>query len=124
MSPKVSLIIPTKNNEKTIKKCLKSCKAQSYKNIEIIVIDNFSTDKTTQICKKFKEVKLEIFGPERNLQRPRGAEIATGDWLVFIDSDMNLSPQLIEDCIAHKYCLRILCIQPPFTYTSKLPKSC
>lgn len=99
MSPKVSIIIPTKNNEKTIKKCLESCLNQSYKNIEIIVIDNFSTDKTQKICKKFPEIIFEVFGPERNLQRPQGARIAQGEWFVFIDSDMNISPELVNDCI-------------------------
>lgn len=98
-NPKVSIIIPTKNSQSTLENCLKSCIQQTYKNTEIIVIDNFSTDQTSQICKKFPQIIFETSGPERNLQRPRGAEIATGDWLVFIDSDMELSPFMIADSV-------------------------
>jgi glycosyltransferase involved in cell wall biosynthesis len=54
-NPLVSVIIPTKNSAKTIEKCLKSVKDQTYKNIEIIVVDNFSTDGTYEIAKKYTE---------------------------------------------------------------------
>jgi len=95
----VSIIIPIKNSEKTLETCLKSCLNQTYKNCEVIVIDNFSTDKSAEIGAKFPRVIWEVFGHERNLQRPRGAELAKGEWLVFIDSDMELSPNLIENCL-------------------------
>ncbi|MFH7873662.1 MAG: glycosyltransferase, partial [Candidatus Aenigmatarchaeota archaeon] len=48
--PLVSIIIPTYNSEKTLAKCLESIKNQSYKNIEIIVVDRFSKDKTAEIA--------------------------------------------------------------------------
>jgi glycosyltransferase involved in cell wall biosynthesis len=56
---KVSIILPTKNNEKTIKKCLESIRAQTYKNIEIIFVDNYSSDNTYKIAKSF-ENKIDI----------------------------------------------------------------
>ncbi len=96
--PKVSIIVPTKNNKRTIKKCIQSLLDQTYPNIEIIMIDNFSDDGTDQIAIDLG-INVISFGPERNLQRPKGAEVATGDWLVFIDSDMYFSPWIIEDCM-------------------------
>jgi glycosyltransferase involved in cell wall biosynthesis len=51
----VSIIIPTKNSARTIQACLESCKDQTYQNIEIIVVDNFSTDGTFEIAKKYTD---------------------------------------------------------------------
>ena len=98
-SPLVSIIIPTKESARTLESCVLSCNNQSYKNIEVIVVDNFSTDHTQKISESLG-AKFITCGPERNLQRPAGADIAQGDWLVFIDSDMTLSPYMIEDCLA------------------------
>jgi len=50
--PKISVIVPTYNSSRTIEKCLKSIKNQTYQNIEIIVIDNNSSDNTLKIAKK------------------------------------------------------------------------
>jgi len=96
--PLVSLIVPSKNNQITIKRCIKSCVNQTYPNLEVILIDNFSDDETPQIAEALG-AKVVSFGPERNLQRPKGAEVAQGEWLIFIDSDMYLSPFLVEDCM-------------------------
>ena len=52
--PLVSVIIPTYNSEKTLAKCLKSIKNQSYRNIEVIVVDRFSKDRTVEIAKSYK----------------------------------------------------------------------
>lgn len=53
-NPLVSVIIPTQNSFKTLEKCLKSVKNQSYKNVEIIVVDNNSTDNTKEIAKNIQ----------------------------------------------------------------------
>lgn len=97
--PKISIIIPTKNEEKNIKKSLLSVKKQKYPGlIETIVVDNFSEDKTVEIAKKLAN-KVIKKGPERSAQRNFGAGIATGEWLLFVDADMELSPNLISECI-------------------------
>jgi glycosyltransferase involved in cell wall biosynthesis len=93
----VSVIIPTKNSEKTIGRCIDSVLAQTHKNIEIIVVDNHSTDSTPTIAKKY-ELKFYTKGPERCPQRNFGAAKASGEYLLVIDSDMVLSPKVIEDC--------------------------
>lgn len=93
----VSVIIPTKNSEKTIGLCLTSVKRQSYSGIEIITVDNHSCDKTRKIAGRYGQIYL--CGPERSAQRNYGAKKARGDYLFFIDSDMELTPQVIEKCV-------------------------
>jgi glycosyltransferase involved in cell wall biosynthesis len=90
----VSIIIPTLNEAANIKKCLQSCQKQSYKNIEIIVVDNFSKDNTLQIAKKYTK-KCLLHGNERSQQRNFGAQKARGKYLLFLDADM----QLTKNCL-------------------------
>ncbi len=99
--PLVSIIIPTKNEEKNIKACLQSLKSQTYpsKNLEIILVDNFSTDKTTEIAKPFI-FRLYQIGPERSTQRNFAAQKARGQYLLFLDADMTASPDLIKTTIS------------------------
>ena len=97
--PLVSVIVPTKNNEVTIRQCLESIKAQTYHKIEVIVVDNYSTDKTREIAECFG-FRFLLKGPERNPQRNFGAHQASGKYLLFIDSDMELSSEVVADCAA------------------------
>jgi glycosyltransferase involved in cell wall biosynthesis len=93
----VSVVVPTRNSESTIDRCLKSICKQTYQNIEVIVIDNYSKDKTREIAQKYAKVLL--YGPERSSQRNYGARSARGNYLLFIDSDMELSSTVVEDCV-------------------------
>lgn len=95
---KVSIIITTKNEEKNIENCLESIKKQTYKNVEIVVVDNSSIDKTKEIARKYTRLVFEK-GPERSAQRNYGAKKATGEYVLFLDADMILSPNVIEDCV-------------------------
>ena len=94
----VSVIITTKNEERNIEKCLQSIKKQAFKNIELIVVDNFSKDKTAELAKKCG-AKVYFKGNERSAQRNYGAKIATGKYVLYLDADMILSPTLIEECV-------------------------
>lgn len=99
MSPaKVSIIVPTKNEEKNIERLLRSIKEQTYKNIETIVIDNNSSDNTQKLAKKYTK---NIFnkGPERSAQRNFGAKKATGKYLLFLDADMELGKNVVTECV-------------------------
>lgn len=98
MNPLVSIVIPTKNSEKFIGCCLESVKDQTYQNLEIIVVDNNSTDRTKEIAKKHAD-KIFNYGPERSAQRNFGAKNCTGEYMVFIDSDMKLSRKVILSCV-------------------------
>lgn len=96
--PPVSIIITTKNEEQSIANLLNSVNKQSYKNIEVLVVDNYSTDKTFKIVKKY-DVKAYTRGPERSAQRNFGAKKARGKYLLFLDADMELSKKVIEECV-------------------------
>ncbi len=95
----VSIIIPTLNESKNLKQCLESCQKQTYKNIEIIVVDNFSRDNTLQIAKKYTK-KCFLKGDERSSQRNFGAQKAKGKYLLFLDADMQLTKDCLEDAIS------------------------
>ncbi len=96
--PKVSVIVTTKNNEQTIRRCLESITSQTYANTELFVVDNASTDSTVTISNEYAN-KVYTRGPERSAQRNFGASNAGGKYLLFIDSDMVLSESVLSDCV-------------------------
>ena len=91
----VSVIVPTRNNERTLEATLRSVKEQSEPGVTLIVVDNASTDATKDIARRWADVYLEG-GPERSAQRNRGIEAAQTPWIVWLDSDMILPPRAIE----------------------------
>ena len=94
----VSIIIPTYNSAKTLDVCLKSIKRQSYKNIEIIIVDRFSKDNTIKIAKKYKAKIIQI-DCERSKAKNIGIKISRGKYLLFLDSDMELTDNVIKKCV-------------------------
>lgn len=91
-SVKVSVIVPVYNAEKYISKCFDSLVNQSLKDIEIIVIDDGSTDKTPEIIKDYasKDERIKIITQTNQKQgaaRNRGLEIAQGEYVTFVDAD-------------------------------------
>lgn len=97
--PLVSVVIPSKNEEKNISNCLKSIKLQGYpaEKIEIIVVVNEdSSDRTKEIAKTFTD-KVYIKGTERSEPRNFGLlRKSSGEYLVYLDADMILSSTVIE----------------------------
>lgn len=94
-----SIIIPVFNEEEVLKDCLTSLQSQSYKNLEIILVDDGSTDNTLQIASRFK---VEVFkqkhqgpGVARNL----GVSKSRGQIVVFLDADMIFDKDFIKDLI-------------------------
>lgn len=94
----VSLIITTKNEGQVIERLLSSIKKQTYRKIEIIVVDNHSIDKTKNIAKKYTK-KVFTAGPERSAQRNYGARKSQGEYLFFLDADMEISPSVVQSCV-------------------------
>jgi len=96
--PLVSVIVPTKNSAGFLAACLQSVRNQTYPNIELIVVDNYSKDTTIHIANQYTS-RIYIRGPERSAQRNFGVERASGKYVGVIDSDMELTPCVIEVCV-------------------------
>ena len=98
MNELVSVIVPTKNSDKTLDECLLSIKNQTYNNIELIIVDNYSDDNTANIAKKYTKLVFNK-GPERSWQRNYAAKKASGKYILVIDSDMILSKNVVSECV-------------------------
>lgn len=96
----VSVIVTTRNEARHIGNCLESVKKQTYSRelIEIIVVDNNSSDKTKEIALGYTD-KVYTRGPERSAQRNFGVQQAKGKYILYLDSDMTLSPGVIKECV-------------------------
>src|SRR5690606_19972651 len=86
------------NSAKTIARCLQSIKDQTYKNIEILVVDALSTDHTSEISARFG-AQVILLDSERTKAKNFAASAARGEFLFFVDSDMILEPSVVEECI-------------------------
>jgi len=95
-----SIVVTTKNDEDRIGACLTSILEQSYRPLEVIVVDNRSIDRTKEIARTFTD-KVYHKGPERSAQRNYGMlGPARGEYVMYVDSDMILAPYLVESCVA------------------------
>lgn len=96
----VSVIIPVKNSAPTLDGCLRSIKRSSFKNIELIVVDDHSTDNSVEIAKNYNCTVLQsVNGDGANRARNYGAQNATGDIFVFIDSDVEIRRDTIQNIV-------------------------
>jgi len=93
---RVSIIVPTRDSARTLAYCLKSISTQTYEDVELVVVDNQSTDASVQIAERFTD-RVIVTGPERSAQRNAGAKAASGEFLVFVDGDMLVSAGVAEE---------------------------
>src|SRR5688500_16397229 len=99
---KVSVIIPCYNVEEYINECIESVLSQTEKDVEIICIDNGSTDKTSDMLSNFAEKhpgKITIDSESRKgapFARNKGLELAMGEWIQFLDADDLLENDKIQ----------------------------
>ena len=96
---KVSIIIPLYNSEAYIAQTIDSCLAQTHDNIEIIVIENGSTDQGYQVVKSIDDKRLSVFQittPNAAAARNYGFQKATGTYVMFLDADDVMAPNKIE----------------------------
>lgn len=94
----ISVIITTKNEEEVLENLLKSIRNQSYKNYEVILVDNYSIDGTLKIAEKYTS-NIYTKGPERSTQRNFGASKARGEYVLIVDADMMLTKNVLKACI-------------------------
>jgi O-antigen biosynthesis protein len=99
-TPKISIIIPVYNGEKTITQCLTSILAQNYPNYEIIVVDNGSTDRTKEIVSKHAVILLSEIQKGRGAARNTGERNAKGDIILMTDSDCIVPRDWISSMVA------------------------
>ncbi len=112
-NPLVSVVITTKNEEKHIGNCINSIINQTYENIEIIVVDNDSIDKTKEIAKTYTK-KVYDKGPERSSQRNFGMiDKAEGEYVMFVDADMTVEPILISECVEQIIPIGVIALHIP-----------
>lgn len=91
-SPLISIIIPVYNKEKYLRKCLDSLISQTYRNIEIILVDDGSTDNSGEICDYYssKDSRITVIHNKNkgaSQSRNVGINLSTGDYIMFVDSD-------------------------------------
>lgn len=103
--PKISIILPTFNVEKYIARAIESCINQSFKDIEIIIVDDCGSDKSINIAKEYakKEERIKIIHNEKNLgtfaTRNNGVKHSNSEYLMFLDPDDYLDPDACEKLI-------------------------
>ena len=100
--PLVSVVIPSYNHGHLIGRALESIFAQTYPNLEVIVVDNYSTDNTDAVlenyaCRALKVLKVRN-GGSIAYSRNRGVALAHGDWIAFLDSDDWWKPHKLQQC--------------------------
>lgn len=96
----VSVVVTTKNEQANIENCLESISSQTYDPVEIILVDNGSTDLTKKIASRFTS-NIFDYGPERSSQRNFGMIAkARGEFVMYVDADMILSPILVATCVS------------------------
>lgn len=96
---KISIILPVFNEEILIKRCIESVLNQKYKNFELIIIDDGSTDNTLNNIKEYKDKRIQIYSQRQQgtgQARNKGLENATGDFICFIDSDDTINSGFLE----------------------------
>lgn len=104
--PLISIIIPVKNEEENIENCVQSVINSSYKNKEIIVVNDGSSDQTTNILDQLKKTYpnfLRVLHLPKNLGKKyaieKGTKVANGEFYVFMDSDCNMANDAIENIV-------------------------
>lgn len=105
--PLISVIIPVYNVAKVLERCVESVRAQIYPNLEIILIDDGSTDMSGTFCEVFakKDPRVKVIHQSNqglSAARNAGLKLATGKWITFVDSDDTIRPDMID--VLHRLC--------------------
>lgn len=94
----VSVIVPTHNSSLFLDKCLTSIRRQTYPHIELIVVDNYSSDCTRSIASQYTS-HVYVKGSERSEQVNFGVTKASGSFIYKVDSDFILDPKVVSECV-------------------------
>lgn len=116
-SPLVSIVVPVYNVEAYVAVCIESLLRQTYRNIQIILVDDGSTDKSGTICDSYaqKDDRVVVIHQKNgglSAARNSGIAVASGDWIAVVDGDDYVHPQYIEDMLSaalHNNCEMAIC---------------
>lgn len=105
MEPLVSVIVPIYNTEKYLPKCIESICRQTYRHLQIILVDDGSSDRCGEICDEYtrKDERVEVIHQQNSgvvTARNAGLSLAKGEYLAFVDSDDWIEPEIYERMIA------------------------
>ena len=101
---KVSIILPIYNVEKYLNKCVDSIRNQTYRNLEIILVDDGSKDSSGKICDELsnQDSRLKVVHKKNGglaSARNSGYEVATGEYVMYIDSDDCVKEDTVKKCV-------------------------
>ena len=124
-NPMVSIIVPVYNVEKYLGKCINSLLQQTYSNIQIILINDGSTDSSGNICNKYSDFDKRIFVLHKQNEgvsaaRNAGIDISIGEYLLFVDSDDWLEANTVAELIEKKYGYPVFFLNMDFWYSNDL----
>ena len=100
----VSIVIPVYNCETKLKRCLQSVQKQTYKDIEVLIVNDGSTDNSLQVCEEFckQDVRFHVFNQKNHgvsYSRNQGIKKANGQYLMFVDGDDEVLPDMVQQYI-------------------------
>ena len=103
--PLISVIVPVYNNEKYVNRCIDSILNQTYTKLEVILVNDGSTDGSFKICEEWakKDSRIKIINQKNegtSNARNHGMKVATGDYVSFVDNDDWLRPEMYEKMVA------------------------
>ena len=106
MTELISVIVPIYNTEKYLVECVESIREQTYSNIEIILVDDGSTDASIEICDEFskKDSRVRVFHKENEgsaVAKNFGIQQSKGEYIILVDSDDTVSDKMIEVLYTH-----------------------
>lgn len=115
-SPKVSIILPTYNGARYIRQSIDSCLNQIYRNIELIIVDDGSTDETAELIKSYKDDRIKYIRHEKNMGLPQGLNTgfanSTGEYLTWTSDDNFYANEAIQKMLSflqNKKCDFVYC---------------
>lgn len=99
-TPFFSVVVTTYNREQIVRRCIDSCLAQSFEDLEVVVVDDASVDGTVAALEAYEDPRLRVVVHDRNQginpARHTGTVAARGEWIVVVDSDWELLPNALE----------------------------
>ena len=123
---KLSVILPVYNTREYVEECIQSILSQSYKDIELMLINDGSTDGSDAICRHYEHLRNVLYIEQENrgatAARKRGVEVAHGEWIMFVDSDDLLVPDAISGIMSQcESCEIVLGGEQNYKYLFSLP---